>query len=857
MKLPKQYEPNQYEPSVYALWETSGVFRPQGGGEPYGVLMPPPNANGDLHIGHALTFMLEDILVRFYRQRGRDAVYIPGSDHAGFETWVVFERLLEKQGKSRFDFSREELYRQVWQFVEKYRGSVALQLRAMGVGASWEHEVFTLDPKVIDAVYDTFHKLWQDGLVYRGKRIVNYCVKHQTSFADIEVTHQTQTDKLYQVAYPLLDRVGELVVATTRPETILGDTAIAVHPGDPRYQELIGTKAQVPLLQREIPIVADPAVDPSFGTGAVKVTPAHDLTDYDIGQRHNLPGISVIGFNGKMSGEAVPPDFKGLSVNQARQRMLALLQDAEMLRGVKDYEHAVGRCYKCGTVIEPLLKDQWFVKVAPLAERAIRSIEAGEITFTPASRKKVLLQYLANLKDWNISRQIPWGIPIPAFQSEADPDSWIFDRQVNEPEIIRGETTYHRDEDTFDTWFSSGQWPFITTDYLSGGELKRFYPLSVMETGYDILYQWVSRMIMLGLYATGQVPFKHVYLHGLVLDEQGQKMSKSKGNVLNPQELIESFGADALRLGIIGARSAGQNQAFSAAKVIAGRNFANKLWNMARYVEGRVGEPDKPRRPKPATPADHWVIRQLEAAGKRLDELMAAYRFAEAGELVYHTIWDDVADWYIEASKSDDNPAMLAWVLETSLKLAHPFAPFVSETIWQTLAWEKSLLAASRWPETGEFTYTKRQAADFDKIRELVSEARFVMSQVGAGPLTLLYKPGRAGALLAENSRLIARLARLKSVEASGKPTGLRLAVQGVEAWLKVSSQQVYDHQQRLEARLLAARLNAEKLQARLGNPSYLKNAPRQLVDQTKQQLKNEQDLLDRLRRELDISLKS
>ncbi len=854
MKLPKQYEPGQYEPSIYALWESSGVFEPAGKGEPYAIAMPPPNANGDLHIGHALTVSLEDILVRYHRQKGKDTIYIPGSDHAGFETWVVYERLLDKQDKSRFDYSREELYRQVWDFVEKNRGNVALQLRALGVGASWRHEVFTLDEKVIKTVYQTFRQLWQDGLVYRGKRIVNFCVKHQTSFADIEVEHKTQTDKLYRVAYPLMERVGELVVATTRPETILGDTAIAVHPDDERYKELIGTKAQVPLIQREIPIVADPAVDPGFGTGAVKVTPGHDLTDYDIGQRHGLPAISVISFSGKMSGNQVPPDFQGLSVAEARQKMVALLKDAELLRSVEDLEHAVGRCYKCGTVIEPLLKDQWFLRVAPLAEKAIRAIEAGEIGFTPASRKRLLVQYLGNLKDWNLSRQIPWGIPIPAFQSETDPGQWVFDDRVEEAEIIIGETTYRRDEDTFDTWFSSGQWPFVVTDYKSGGELSRFYPLSVMETGYDILFQWVSRMIMLGLYATGQVPFKHIYLHGLVMDDRGQKMSKSKGNVISPQELIEAYGSDALRLGIIGARSAGQNQAFQTAKVIAGRNFANKLWNMARYVEGRAGDSPAGRRPAPKSAADHWIIRQLCLAGQSLDKLMASYRLSEAGELVYHTIWNDAADWYIEASKLDDNPSMLAWVLETSLQLAHPFAPFVTETIWQTLSWEKSLLAAAAWPEPAEFEYKKRRAADFDKLRQLISEARYVGGQIGAGPLKLVYrKSSPESKLLENNSKLIARLGRLQSVTAKAKPSGLRLAVQHAEAWLEVTSQQVYDHQQRLEARLLEIRLNVEKLRSRLDSSGYLKNAPKELISQTRGQLKEEQELLERLRQELEL----
>ncbi len=552
--LSKTYEPNQYEPNTYALWESSGAFEPTGVGEPYSIVMPPPNANGDLHLGHGLTAALQDILIRYHRMKGRDTIYIPGADHAGFETWVVYEKELNKHGKSRADFSREELYTQVWDFVSKKRGSMELQLRALGVSAAWDHLVFTLDKKVVSTVYQTFKKMWQEGLVYRGERIVNYSTAYQTSYADIEVNHKTVKGTLWNIAYRLADGDGEIVVATTRPETLLGDTAVAVNPTDQRYASLIGKKVVVPIVNREVPIIGDESVDASFGTGAVKITPAHDPNDFEIGKRHNLPRIQVIGFDGKMTAET--KYYAGFEIDEARKRVLAALEADDLRRGEKTIEHTVGFDYKSDLPIQPLVKEQWFIKVQPFAERAIKVIEDEEIMFFPSGKKKVILQYLRNLHDWNISRQIPWGIPIPAFHNVEDPTDWIFDERVQQEIIEVNGKRYKREEDTFDTWFSSGQWPFVTTDVLQQGDLSRFYPTDMMETGHDLIDRWVARMIMLGLYVTDQIPFKHVYMHGMVLDEKGKKMSKSKGNVINPMDLIAQFGSDALRMGIIANRSA-------------------------------------------------------------------------------------------------------------------------------------------------------------------------------------------------------------------------------------------------------------------------------------------------------------
>jgi len=849
MNLPKTYQPDTYEPNIYAMWETSGAFKPSGKGEPYGIVMPPPNANGNLHIGHALDFNLKDVLARFHRMKGRDVAYIPGADHAGFETWVVYERELQKEGKSRFDFSREQLYSQVWNFVDQKRGDMDLQLRALGVSADWDSSVFTLDEKVIKTAYQTFKKLWDEDLIYRGERIVNYCTTHHTSFADIEVEHTTEKGKLYKIAYPTLDKIAEIVVATTRPETLLGDTAVAVHPDDERYKHLIGSRVLLPLTDKEIPVIADEYVDPKFGTGAVKITPAHDPNDFEVGNRHDLERIQVIDFDGTMIN--VPSQFMGLTAEEARKRVLAALQAAELLRGDTDIEHAVGHCYKCGNVIQPLIKDQWFLTMKPLAEAAITAINAGEIAFFPESRGKQLVSYLENIRDWNLSRQIPWGIPIPAFQNDTDPDDWIFDERVDEPFIMVDGKRYRREEDTFDTWFSSGQWPYIVTDYLQNGDLARFYPAAIMENGSDLVDRWDARMIMLGQHLTGTVPFKSLYLHGMVLDEHGQKMSKSKGNVVNPMEVIAEYGSDALRLGIIANRSAGQNQAFSTGKVVASRNFCNKLWNIARFIEDKLGDNYRLNAPTPKTLADHWIMRELSGAALQVESLLADYRFAEASEVVYHTIWSSLADWYVEASKQQDDPDMLAWTLDTALRIAHPFAPFVTETIWQTLPWYKqgSMLIAESWPSTPEFNDIA--AAEFERLQALVNEIRFVTAELpGTKRYELSY---HSDSLVADNAELIAKLARLKSVTQTEQPSGLRLANSGREAWLVIDEATLYEHQSNLEVRLAEAHARLKNLAARLANDRYVLKAPAELVEASRKDAEEAKTLIERLQNELDV----
>ena len=851
MQLAKQYIPNDYEPNIYALWETSGALEPTGVGKPYSIVMPPPNANGNLHIGHALDMNLKDILIRYHRMKGDDAVFIPGADHAGFETWVVYERELTKQGKSRFDFSRDQLYSQVWNFVQEKRGNMELQLRALGVSASWKHLTFTLDDKVINTVYDTFKKMWDDNLVYRGERIVNYCTKHQTSFADIEVEHKNEKGKLWKIAYPTLDKIGEIIVATTRPETMLGDVAVAVHPDDERYKKLVGTRVLLPIVDKEIPIIADEYVDMSYGTGAVKITPAHDPNDFEIAKRHDLPIESIISPEGKMIN--VPAQFLGLTPVEARARVLEALEALELRRGETEIEHAVGHCYKCGSVIEPMIKEQWFIKTQSLTQPAIDALKKEEITFYPASKRKELIAYFEQLKDWNISRQIPWGIPIPAFVNENDPKDWIFDTRINEQSIVVNGTTYIREEDTFDTWFSSGQWPYIVTDYLTDGDLANYFPTDMMETGMDIMRAWVSRMIMLSLYRTGKLPFKEVYLHGMVNDEHNQKMSKSKGNVINPMELVAEFGSDATRMGIIAGRAPAQSQAFNRGSVIAARNFCNKLWNIARFVEAQIGDNHQIVDLEPQTPADHWIIRQLNDAANNIAVRLEQYRFSEASETVYHTIWDDVADWYIESSKTAINRPLLSWVLATSLKIAHPFAPFVTETIWQTLNYTDGILMREAWPTPEKFDPIA--AEQFEQLKLLVAEGRWVIAELpGNKKYRLLYGND---SLIADNQDTIKHLMRLEAIEHTDQPRGLRLSAANREAWLDIDSETLYQHQENLEMRLAEARQKLAGLKKRLENPTYVEKAPAHLVEETREQLAEQEKIITRLVSELEvISLK-
>ncbi|HEV2403475.1 MAG TPA: valine--tRNA ligase [Candidatus Saccharimonadales bacterium] len=839
MNLPKVYEPALFEADIQALWEKSGVFTPSKRGKSYSIVMPPPNANGNAHLGTAITIYLEDIAMRYHRLKGENCLFLPGADHAGFETQVVFEKQLAKEGKSRFDFSREQLYQQIWDFVASNRQNFESQFRRLGASVDWSRYTFTLDDKIIKRAYATFKKMWEEGLIYRGERLVNFCTFHGTAFADIEVAYKEEKSHLWYINYPLTDGNGELVVATTRPETMLGDMAVAVNPHDKRYKKYIGKTVRLPLTEREIPIIADNFVDQSFGTGVVKITPAHDPNDFEAGKRHDLPMLTVIDFAGNMVN--VSDRYRGLGVDDARKLVVADLEKARLLVRIEDYTHNVGHCYKCGTIIQQLLREQWFVDMQPLAQRAIATLQTGAITFYPASKQEQLIGYLQQLHDWNISRQIAWGIPIPAFQNVDQPDDWIYDERVDQEVIEIDGKTYRRDPDVFDTWFSSSSWPYATLDYPDSDDFTRFYPLSLMETGGEILYPWVSRMLMLGLYVTDTIPFKSVYIHGYVMAEDGMKMSKSLGNVINPLDAIDSYGSDALRMGLIASRAPAVNRGYDPRKVADARNFCNKLWNIARYVASTIdGQTIATTQPKPRSAADHWIFSELRRSVDAIAEHLDTYRFAEAYDQLYHFVWDDFADWYIEASKVNLNPAALDFALQSILKIAHPFAPFVTEALWQTLQPHgNTLLVRTEWPtvKAGE----SQKATGFEHIKTLVSEIRSIKNTLG---FTHEVKLAHQGDFDDEQRALLEQLAHV--VAEPGQQRGLRLLTgfKGVSCWLDIDEKLLTRYAAILADQQATETQTVERLEIRLKNKQYVSKAPEKLVAETRSQLRDAKNRL-------------
>ena len=845
MTLSKAYQPNEHESNIYKLWVDSGAFKPKkGSGDPYSIVMPPPNANGDLHTGHALMLALEDIAIRFQRMQGRETLWLPGADHAGFETQVVYEKKLAKEGRSRFDFTREELYKQIWDFVADNRQTFENQFRRIGVSADWDRFTYTLDKKIISTAYQTFKKMWNEKLIYRGERLVNYCTHHRTGFADIEVEYKDVTTPLYYMKY------GPFELATTRPETKFGDTAVAVHPTDKRYKKWVGQTVTVEGVNGpfEVRVVADEMVDPKFGTGVVKITPAHSFDDWEVAQRHNLQPVRVIDHDGTLNHKT--GRFAGMTIMDGRKAVAKALEEKGLLLKVdKNYKTRVGHCYKCGTVIEPMLMEQWFIDMQPLAKKAITSLENKEITFYPDSKRKQLIGYLEGLRDWNISRQIAWGIPIPAFQNINDRDDWIYDKRVDQETIEVDGKTYRRDPDVFDTWFSSSSWPYATMDYPEGEDFKRFYPTSLMETGGEILYPWVSRMIMMGLYVTGKIPFKEVYIHGYVLAEDGSKMSKSVGNVINPLAAIDEYGSDALRMGIVAGRVPAVNRGYDPRKVEDARNFCNKLWNIARFIESKVGTIEPTSKPDPESIADFWILTKIQRSERSIRTSLDKYRFAEAYDELYHLVWDDFADWYIESSKTQQNDATLAWALRTILQLAHPFAPFLTETIWQALGFAtgQKTLTQSPWPITSETPISQSKA--FDKLKSLVEEIRFVQATLGERKLVLKYTNSP---LLSEQSDLIKSLTGLSEVATgeAGKG-GISLNRSGLVCWLDVNEITAKKFHAALTQKLDEQGRVVQQLEARLKNKSYVKNAPKKIVDQTKQQLEETTELFKKLQKDV------
>lgn len=696
--MDKVYKQDEVESKWYDFWEAEGYFKPEvnPNGKPFTIILPPPNANADLHFGHAM-YVVEDILIRYHRMRGDATLWLPGADHAGFETQVVFEKHLSREGQSRFDFDRDTLYQMIWDFVENNKDNMISQLKKLGFSLDWSRFKFTLDKDIVDVVGQTFKKLYDDGLVYRQERLVNYCTKNGTSFSELEVVYAEKDDKLYFIRYPLSDGSGSLTVATTRPETMFGDTAVAVHPKDKRYALLVGKKVDLPLTDRQIPIITDESVESDYGTGALKITPAHDQADWETGQRNNLEAITVIGFDGKLMGNT--GKYAGSGVLEARKAVIENLENQGLIEKIEDYKHRVGTCYKCGTVIEPLLRDQWFIKTTPLAQKAIEAVKGGKIKIYPPSYKKTYFDWLTNIRDWNISRQIVWGIRIPAWICK-DCGSWVV-TAGNEPGKCDkcSSMSLERDSDTFDTWFSSGQWPFATLKTTKDTDFGKHYPTSVMETGYDILFFWVARMVMLGLYTTSEIPFKTILLHGLVRDPMGAKMSKSKGNVVSPIEIVDQYGADAARMALIFGSSTGHDQSLSYPKLQAMRNFTNKLWNIGRFIVDF--KPKDSKTEISSHPEDVAIIKRLKEIEKKVSKSLETYRFNDAASTLYEFVWHEFADNYLESVKDRRGEAQptLEYVFRTSLELLHPFAPFITEEIWQKLPHVGKSIMVTSWPK--------------------------------------------------------------------------------------------------------------------------------------------------------------
>lgn len=704
----KPYDPPSSEKKMYELWEKSGFFAPEARppwadnpktnpnfDKTFTIIMPPPNANGSLHAGHAVFVTIEDLIIRFQRMRGKRTLWLPGADHAGFETQVVYEKKLEKEGRTRFGMDPEQLRKEIMEFTLENKSFMENQLRELGASCDWSREKFTLDENIVETVYQTFEKLAEDELVYRGKRSVNWCTKHQTSLSELETISEERVDPLYYMKY------GPFVLATVRPETKFGDTAIAVNPDDKRYQEYIGKEIEIDTLigKAKLKVIADSYVDMDFGTGVVKVTPAHDPNDYEMGVRHDLPIVEVIDQFGKLNEKC--GKYAGLKVAEARKVVAEDLEKAGLLEKVDaDYKHTVKKCYKCERVLEPRVLPQWFVKMKPLAEPVIKAIEKDKVVFYPEHYKKIVLHWLNNIEDWNISRQIVWGIPIPA---------WYRSGEVLIGKEKPSGEGWTRETDTFDTWFSSGQWPFATLGYPNHEDFKTFYPTQVMETAGEIIFFWVIRMLMLGLYRTEKLPFTTVYLHGIVTAKDGKKMSKSKGNVISPLELSEKYGTDALRMSLTIGNTPGTTTALYEEKIRAYKLFANKLWNVTRFVLENTCDRDLKDTP-PLTDIDNKRIKELEALVKEATDDIENYRFYLAGEKLYHYLWHTFADIIIEESKpiltGSDTAAKVSrqWtlyhILITNIKLLHPFMPFITETIWQSLPEKDSdILMVARWPE--------------------------------------------------------------------------------------------------------------------------------------------------------------
>jgi len=855
-EMPKHFDPASSERKWYAWWIEKRLFHADEHSKrsPYSIVIPPPNVTGSLHMGHALNNTLQDILVRFRRMTGFEALWMPGTDHAGIATQNVVEKSLASQGTDRHSLGREKFIENVWVWKEKYGGVILEQLQRLGASCDWERERFTMDEGLSRAVREVFVQLYNEGLIYQGDYIINWCPRCHTALSDLEVEHHPRKGHLWHIRYPSSTGEGEVIVATTRPETMLGDTAVAVNPSDKRYRPLLGKSFHLPLTRREIPLIADEFCDMEFGTGAVKVTPAHDPNDFEIGERHDLPKIAVISGDGTMTHEA-GEKYEGLDRFECRKRIVRDLEDGGFLVKTEDYEHAVGRCYRCQTIIEPIISRQWFVRTADLAVPAIAAVRDGRIRIIPESWEKTYFEWMNNIRDWCISRQIWWGHRIPVWTCG---DCGRVIVQVTDPEVCPecGGPDLNQEEDVLDTWFSSALWPFSTMGWPEKTKtLEKFYPTSCLVTGFDILFFWVARMIMMGMKFMGDVPFRDVYIHALVRDADGQKMSKSRGNVIDPLVMIDRYGADAFRFTLTAFAAMGRDVRLSEDRIEGYRNFVNKIWNASKLVLSYLGE--RPvaggtKAGKARQEHNRWIRSRMSEVVDRTRGALDAYRFNDTASLLYQFFWHEYCDWYLEISKPylygdhgeearEETARTAGEVLESFLRLLHPVMPFLTEEIWQRLPGAAGSIMTAPYPEAREEDRDPEVEESMQLVMDFITSIRNLRTESGIPPsmrvrATVVCTDGDIRASLERASDQIGRLARLSHFDLARSADGVdsegsRTVVRGQEV-LVAADEEVDKGAERARLQKERTKVTAEleKLEKKLGNPQFLEKAPREVV---------------------------
>ncbi|EPR43940.1 Valyl-tRNA synthetase [Desulfovibrio sp. X2] len=866
--LPKGYEPKDVEARWGKHWEEDTTFTPdpEGPGEPFSIVIPPPNVTGALHMGHALNQTVQDIVCRHMRQLGRKVLWVPGTDHAGIATQNVVERKLKAEGKTRHDLGREKFLEEVWKWKEEYGGRITNQLRRLGSSVDWTRERFTMDEGLSRAVREVFVSLYEQGLIYRGEYIINWCPRCHTALADDEVEYSPHTGTLYHIRYPLADGSGEVVIATVRPETMLGDTAVAVHPDDERYQALIGKEVILPLVGRRLPVIADSYVEREFGTGCLKVTPAHDMNDWDLGKKHDLPVIKVIDDMGNMTAEA-GEKYQGLSVLACRERIVEDLTAGGFLLKAEEYEHKISQCYRCATTIEPHVSKQWFVSVKPLAAKAREAVESGRTKIHPVTWEKTYFNWLDNIRDWCISRQLWWGHRIPVWYCDACGRT-ICSRE--DPTHCECGAELRRDEDVLDTWFSSALWPFSTMGWPDKTpELAAFYPTSLLVTAFDILFFWVARMMMMGLHFMDDVPFRDVYIHALVRDEEGKKMSKSTGNVIDPIEMIDKYGCDALRFTLAAFAAMGRDIRLSEARIEGYRHFVNKLWNAARFALMNLdGEPAEAS-PEAAKGLHHrWILSRLEGLKVDVAKSLAEYRFNDAAQGLYAFVWQEFCDWYLEMLKLDmqDDAAreparrVLLTVLSETLVLLHPIMPFVTQEIWTYLPGkEQSDIATAPYPAARPACASPEAEASMKLLQEVIVGLRNIRGELNIAPslelaAVLRTTNGTAKAVLEEGAAQIKRLARIGELligpDATAPKASAAAVAPGVEIRVPLEGAVNFgDELARLDKELGKIEKDYAVVQKKLNNEGFLANAPADVVAKERDKLAVMDEKRDKLQK--------